>query len=299
MTTKEQLMYKILGQISSTNTPIIFKGGLITKLILEEQGFIELQRATKDIDANWIGKPPTMTSLLDTINSSLGELGDLYTAKINREYGLNKSAGISIIEKNTGDKIISMDIDMKPLIGSKIYYLGETSIKGVLANEIIADKLCAISSDAVYKHRAKDIVDVYALSQCSDINTKEIFEVCTKANRIIQNFDAFLNRKNDVEHAYLKLRGIDGKPDFDVIYKYLSHFITPFIEKNQINQYWNTSKIAWQNEPIKKVECNYHKNEKKFSPLSTNLINHNAKAIKKQSSKHKNTFDKAKGQSIE
>lgn len=51
MTERELLMYKILGQISFTNAPLIFKGGLITQLVLAEKGFTDVQRATVDIDA--------------------------------------------------------------------------------------------------------------------------------------------------------------------------------------------------------------------------------------------------------
>ena len=41
-----------------SDIPIVFKGGLITKLILNESGLSSVQRTTKDIDANWIGQPP-------------------------------------------------------------------------------------------------------------------------------------------------------------------------------------------------------------------------------------------------
>ena len=55
MTEHERLMYQILGRISEANIPLVFKGALITKLILTENGFTTLERQTKDIDANWIG----------------------------------------------------------------------------------------------------------------------------------------------------------------------------------------------------------------------------------------------------
>ena len=35
MTDRENIMYQILGKISETDAPIVFKGALITKLILE------------------------------------------------------------------------------------------------------------------------------------------------------------------------------------------------------------------------------------------------------------------------
>lgn len=60
MTEQEKLMYEILGQITTSDIPIVFKGGLITKLILNESGLSSVQRTTKDIDANWIGQPPSI-----------------------------------------------------------------------------------------------------------------------------------------------------------------------------------------------------------------------------------------------
>jgi hypothetical protein len=63
MAEHEKLMYQILGKVSETNTPIVFKGALVTKLILAENGFTSLERRTVDIDANWTGEPPTMDYL--------------------------------------------------------------------------------------------------------------------------------------------------------------------------------------------------------------------------------------------
>ena len=39
MREKEQLMYQIIGMLSNINAPIVFKGALITKLILKENGY--------------------------------------------------------------------------------------------------------------------------------------------------------------------------------------------------------------------------------------------------------------------
>ena len=55
MTDKETTMYQILGQICQADAPIVFKGALVTKLILSEHGYTALERQTRDIDANWIG----------------------------------------------------------------------------------------------------------------------------------------------------------------------------------------------------------------------------------------------------
>ena len=174
MTEQEKLMYEILGQITTSDIPIVFKGGLITKLILNESGLSSVQRTTKDIDANWIGQPPSMDYLVDSLNNSFGDLQRCYKAVASRQYGEKQSAGISVIDKNTGRKFITMDIDIKPLIDSKTYYYEQTKIRGVLPNEILADKICVLSGEAIYKNRAKDVLDVFLLSKCVEVYSKEL-----------------------------------------------------------------------------------------------------------------------------
>lgn len=271
MNEREKLMYGIISNISETNAPIVFKGALITKLILQESGFKQIERATKDIDANWIGTPPTMDNLVDTINQSLGELGKSFLAVSSREYGDTKSAGVSILEKETMDEILSMDIDIKPVADSRIYYHGEAAIKGVLANEILVDKITACSSDAVYKWRTKDLIDVFALSHCIQVNTQEIYNVSEKVKRKIQSFDAFYGRRQDLKHSYDKLKGIEGKPDFEKLYAYLSQFFKPFANHERMEKIWDSKSVSW-NEREKKMSMsdwkNLINNEKKGNPIS-------------------------------
>lgn len=264
MTKQEELMYDILTRISNTDIPIVFKGALVTKLILSECGFTDVERMTKDIDANWVGTPPSMEVLSETIYDALGSLQEKFFVDITREYGDNRSAGLCIRDKDSGDKIISMDIDIKSSVGSRTYYMGEASIKGVLVNEILADKISTMSSDAIYKHRTKDMIDVYSLAHCTEVNASEIFNVCKKVNRDIQSFNAFYNKIPEIEHAYNKLRGVIGKPDFTVVYKYLYKFIQPFTDKEISNKVWQPQKCTWT-----ETILNVKKNSLSSKPLST------------------------------
>jgi hypothetical protein len=43
---------------------------LITKLILQENDYTAIERQTNDIDANWIGEPPSMEELAQ-VNQAL------------------------------------------------------------------------------------------------------------------------------------------------------------------------------------------------------------------------------------
>jgi len=248
MTEKEKFMYEIMGKISESDVPIIFKGALVTKLILTENGYNALERRTKDIDANWVDTPPTMAVLVNVINNSLGELKSEIYAVAFREYGAKMSAGVSIREKNTDEEIISMDISIKPAHGSRIYHYGEISIKGVFANEILSDKITVMSKKTIFR-RVKDIVDVYAIAHCVRVRTFEIFEMFKKnPNREVGIFDEFYNRCQDIAHAYEKLEGVEDKPQFDVVYSYLKKFIQPFAEKDIIPKVWIGSKAVWENE---------------------------------------------------
>ena len=245
MTNHEHLMYQILGKFSDIDAPIIFKGALITKLVLAEGGFTSFERPTKDIDANWIGAPPSMKHLTDVVNQSLKFFDGEYRAESIREYSEKKSAGIAVVEVSTGDRLIAIDISMKPVAGSRIYHYGEAKIRGVLANEILADKISVLSKHLIFR-RAKDIIDVYALAHAVKVQTQEIFAL-HKANpsRAVGSFDEFISRRSDVEHAYNKLAGIEGKPPFDDVYSYLSKFLQPFIQRDETHMCWNSGALSW------------------------------------------------------
>jgi len=249
MTEKEQFMYLLMGSISDSDAPIVFKGAMVIKLILSENGYTALERQTKDIDANWVGAPPSMGALVDTINHSLGKLKNHIYAVAFREYGEKMSAGVSIREERTNEEIISMDIDIRPIHGSKIYHYGEIGVKGVLVDEVLSDKLTVLSKKRIFR-RVKDMVDIFALAHCVKVNTLEIFEVFKKSpEREIGSFDEFIHGRHDVEHAYNRLRGIENKPPFDQVYEYVMHFIQPFANRDMTPRVWNSEKASWEDCP--------------------------------------------------
>lgn len=287
MTEKEKFMYKIMGKISESDVPIVFKGALVTKLILTENGYTALERQTKDIDANWVDTPPSMDVLVEAINNSLGEFKNEMYAVAFREYGTKTSAGISIRGKDTDEEIISMDISVKPVHGNKIYHYGEISIKGVLANEILSDKITVMSKKMIFR-RAKDIVDVYALAHCVRVRTSEIFEIFRKnPNREVGIFDEFYNHRQEVEHAYEKLEGIEDKPKFDGVYSYLKNFVRPFAEKDMIPKVWDNGKAVWEN------ECRERK------PTMLEKLHKHKEEIKQNEQNHKNDTPKLKKNDID
>lgn len=247
----EKLMYEIIGNISESNAPIIFKGALITKLILAENHFNEIARKTIDIDANWIGEPPDMKYLEDIVNQSLtGVSVDLY-AKIIREYGNKKSAGICIFDSITDEPVVEMDISISKFQNARTYTYGEMTIKGILPTEILADKISVISGDKIFR-RAKDLVDIYALAHCVEVKTTDIYASHERNGRTLSDFTTFIQRVNDLDHAYQKLRGIDNKPEFENVYRYVAKFAKPFMLINRTEKIWNCKNAEW--DEIKKKE---------------------------------------------
>jgi hypothetical protein len=238
-------MYRILGAVSAMGAPIVFKGALITKLVLSEAGYAFAERQTKDIDANWVGEPPSMQGLVNAINQALASLGEGFVAIATREYTKRRTAGLSVINATTGKEAVSMDIDIWPVNESRIYYYGEIGIRGVLPAEILADKVSVLSGRYIFR-RAKDLFDVYALAHCARITTSEIYDIQKAKGQEVGAFTEFCTRRQDVEHAYAMLRGIENKPSFDEVYTYLERFVSPFMHRNETPRVWDTDTSKWE-----------------------------------------------------
>lgn len=145
LTEQEKLMYDVMGAIAGGDVPVVYKGAMITKLILQENEFDDFVRETQDIDASWAGgNPPPMEQLTAMLNRALSELG--LTAEVKREYAEKMSAGFKILDKY-GDAKMSIDIDMRAAVDSRAYRYGNVTFRGVTPDNVIADKISVVSSD--------------------------------------------------------------------------------------------------------------------------------------------------------
>jgi len=249
---QERLMYEIIGRISNINAPIVFKGALITKLILRENGYTDMERPTNDIDANWIGEPPAMDELADLINRSVKPQNGVY-AESERSYAPGKSAGIRFIDNESGVKLFTMDISIKPVFGDRVYHYGEATIRGVLPDTVLCDKISVLSGERIFR-RFKDVLDVYALAHCLDIRITDIYYALERNERVLGTFDAFLTRRADLEHAYGKMRGVIGMPDFNSVYVYLEKFLVPFITHDRNPKIWLGDEMSWRDVRERKIQ---------------------------------------------
>ncbi len=246
MNNKEELMYSILGELGNSNIPLIFKGGLITGLFLMEQSFHDVHRATKDIDANWVGTPPTLEEISSSLYDAIKDKHSNLEVKAIRSFGEKKSAKFVFTDKHTDIDLITMDLDIHRGSGFRTYFYGTASFNGVLPLEILLDKISSSSKDLIYKWRTKDLLDVYMLCHCFSFKIKDIFDYSQKYKREINDFSAFSQKRNEIEHAYNKLNSINGKPEFSEVYTFLDKVFTPFREGIQKDFFWNSEKLDWQ-----------------------------------------------------
>jgi len=233
LTDKENLIYRIMGAVANSEVPVVYKGAMVTKLLLLENDFSAFSRETQDIDASWAGERlPTMEELTATLNKALAPFA--MKAIVKREYGEKKSAGFNLVYKNSGELVVSMDIDMRPEKGSREYRHGDITFLGATVDRILSDKIYVLSTDNAYR-RAKDVVDVYALSYCVKIQPNSIYNIWKEMGRTPGAFEAFSSRLDDLKHAYSKLQRVEPKPDFSVVLDRLRLFLAPFIEKSTQN----------------------------------------------------------------
>jgi hypothetical protein len=111
LTDSEKLMYSVMGAIADGSVPLVYKGAMVTKLILREHNVDDFSRETQDVDASWAGAaPPPMEQLTAMLNRALSRLGLI--ALVKREYGEKMSAGFKIID-SIGDVTLSVDTHLE------------------------------------------------------------------------------------------------------------------------------------------------------------------------------------------
>ena len=243
MTEREEFLYKVIEAIAQTKSPIIFKGALITKLLL--RGSVNsIERETKDIDCDWIGEEVTMEQLNLIISKAASTVGD-FTVERFREFGEGRSAGFNIISKQ-GDKYASVDISIKDNPYYQVYKIGECEFRGSTVDKIVAGKMLVVSCEKIFR-RVKDVVDLYALSFCTSFRVNKVYEVLSNSNKLFGDFKMFLSEKEKIEHAYEKMNGIEKKPSFLEVYDRVCILIEPFLLK-EIDLVWSPSNGVWQKE---------------------------------------------------
>lgn len=240
LTAEEKLMYQVMKAIFDSGIPISFKGSMVLKACLLEAGYTEETRHTVDIDANWNSDtPPSAVQMTDSLQRALEKSDIDLDVRIYRMYGEGRSAGFELAERNTGEILFSMDIDVnRPVSPTKIYEVEGLRFRGVSPTQMIADKLSAVSTDKVFR-RIKDVVDLYYISKVFDFNRDDVMQTLKDSGRTLDAFHGFLHRAEDLRHSYEKFRFAGGvnKPPFDEIYRAVKSYIQAVLPKEKHRDY--------------------------------------------------------------
>lgn len=212
--TEEIILYEILKCLAQSDLPIIFKGALLTKLLVKDSKY-NIERMTYDIDADWNGELLTLEQLELKLNNIITSKLNNIKLKSFRNYGEGKSAGFDILQNEK--KIASFDLDMRKNKYYKLYEIDGINFYGSSIDKIYSDKIYVLSTNLIFR-RTKDLIDLLLLTSVSDINVDEVNRISNEKNKPIDCFDALYNRKDEIEHAYNLLNRVKNKPPFEDVY---------------------------------------------------------------------------------
>ena len=236
ITAQEHLMYMVMKAIYESGIPISFKGSMVLKACLIEGGYAEDTRHTVDIDANWNSDDwPSGIQMQESIQKALKSSNINLIVSLYRMYGEGRSAGFELSDPSSGEALFTMDIDVnRPIAHTKIYEIEEIRFRGSSLLQILADKLSVVSSDKVFR-RIKDVVDLYYISKIHIFNWKEVLQKLKDSDRSLGSFNGFINRPDDLRHAYDKFRfsGDVCKPSFEDVYHTVRMYIKDALPDNR------------------------------------------------------------------
>lgn len=232
ITAEEKLMYDVMKAIYDSGIPVSFKGSMVLKACLAESGYTEDTRHTVDIDANWYSDvPPSGEQMVESLQKAISGDGINLKVSIYRMYGEGRSAGFELADKDSGEILFTMDVDVnRPVPPTKIYEVAGVKFRGVSPIQMIADKVAAISTDKVFR-RIKDVVDLYYISNVFAFDKATVLDTLKNSGRVLGNFDGFLNRSDELQHSYEKFRfaGDVTKPPFEEVYQAVKSYINDML----------------------------------------------------------------------
>lgn len=234
VTAEERIMYSVMKAVYDSGIPISFKGSMVLKACLFEAGFLDETRHTVDIDANWnTDTPPTAEQMVESLQRAINRGGMDYEVRLYRMYGEKRSAGFELVDRNTDEILFTMDVDVnRPITPTQIYEVDGICFRGVSPLQMIADKVAVVSTDKVFR-RIKDVVDLYYISKVFEFDVQKIYSTLKCSERIMGDFQGFLQRKEDLRHSYDKFRFAGGvnKPPFDAVYREVKIYLKDVLPK--------------------------------------------------------------------
>lgn len=236
ITAEERLMYQVMKAIYDSGIPVSFKGSMVLKACLLEAGYAEETRHTVDIDGNWNSDtPPSAEQMVESLQEAIRKQDIDLDVSIYRMYGEGRSAGFELTDRDTGEVLFSMDIDVnRPIPPTKMYEVEGLHFRGVAPAQMMADKISAVSSDKVFR-RIKDVVDLYYLSKVFDFDKADVLQRLKDSGRELGSFHGFLHRRSELEHSYEKFRfaGEVDKPPFADVYRAVKKYIKAVLPRDR------------------------------------------------------------------
>lgn len=220
-----EFLYNVMEEMANAGVPIVFKGAMVLNLAIRDNNPSKVERATRDIDGDWIGEIPTMEEMEKALRNAVKKVDSSMDVQANRVFGERKSAGFRIVNEN-GEKVAGVDLSVRQNRFCRPYisYVNGVSIKGASVLKMLSDKVYAISGEQVCR-RMKDILDIYVLSFITEIDAGGVYRIWEETGRKPGNFEAFRTKSAELKEAYDKMKGVKNKPDFIDVYTRVSNVV--------------------------------------------------------------------------
>lgn len=219
----ENFLYQIIAEISKSNAPIVFKGGLALKdLLYIANPDQTIERRTIDIDANWTGDV-NPEKIFEVLESALKKVEPSYKLEYYRFADSNRAMGFKILD-DLDEPITNIDLDIKDNPFYVVCVINDVNIKYSSIEKIFADKLFAISGSKVFR-RGKDILDVYLIILNNNIDLLKVKEILIYDDRELGDFKTMIENKEAINKAYDSLIGITNKPDFNEVWNKIMEYL--------------------------------------------------------------------------
>lgn len=66
-----EFLYRVMEALSNSGVPIVFKGAMVLNLVIKENNPSRVERMTRDIDGDWVGKVPTMEEMEEALRRAV------------------------------------------------------------------------------------------------------------------------------------------------------------------------------------------------------------------------------------
>ena len=87
-----EFLYRVMEELAKADVPIVFKGAMVLKLVIQRNNPSTVERKTKDIDGDWVGDSPTMEQIEKALRQAVKQVDNSLDIQVVREYGEKRSA---------------------------------------------------------------------------------------------------------------------------------------------------------------------------------------------------------------